>query len=139
SLRSCLATSTWLSPVRRRAAAIAAPSAAEISRFFSFAIFVFYAPLAKQNRCQYSGANTSPTRWGGTTTHLLLDRLAQANRAQSCGFELPTPGLMSFHNVTLPSAPNLYSSLPVVGLTPESQAAFSKMDEGVESGSPIPN
>src|SRR5262249_34287067 len=45
---------------------------------------------------------------------------------------------MSFHNVTLPSAPNLYSSWPVVGLKPESHAAFSKMDEGVESGSPIP-
>src|SRR5262249_29054732 len=43
---------------------------------------------------------------------------------------------MSFHNVTLPSAPNLYSSWPVALLRPESQAAFSKIDEGVESGSP---
>src|SRR5262249_17926057 len=102
---------------------------------FSFAIFDFYAPLAKQNRCQYNGANTSPTRWGGTTTHLLLDRLAQANRAQSCGNELGGPGLMSFQKVTLPSAPNLYSSVPVAELDPESHAAFSKMDEGVESGS----
>src|SRR5262249_51197053 len=43
---------------------------------------------------------------------------------------------MSFHKVTLPSAPNLYSSVPVAVLVPWSHAAFSKMDEGVESGSP---
>src|SRR5262249_9458293 len=61
---------------------------------------------------------------------------AQANRAQSVGNEPPGPGLMSFHNVTLPSAPNLYSSVPVSVLVPPSHAAFSKMDEGVESGSP---
>src|SRR5262249_47236870 len=42
---------------------------------------------------------------------------------------------MSFHNVTLPSAPNLYNSVPVALLLPCSHAAFSKMDEGVESGS----
>src|SRR5262249_60002817 len=55
---------------------------------------------------------------------------AQANRAQSAGNEPPGPGLMSFHNVTLPSAPNLYSSVPVALLVPCSHAAFSKMDEG---------
>src|SRR5262249_1190851 len=60
---------------------------------------------------------------------------AQANRAQSVGNEPPGPGLMSFHNVTLPSAPNLYSSVPVAVLLPWSHAAFSKMDEGVESRS----
>src|SRR5262249_30302741 len=61
-----------------------------------------------------------------------------ANVAQSYGNELFGGGAMSFHNVTLPSAPNLYSSVfgpPGPGLPPWSHAAFSKMDEGVESGS----
>src|SRR5262249_21394194 len=105
----------------------------------SFAIFVFYAPLAKQNRCQYNGANTSPTRWGGTTTHLLLDRPAQANRAQSNSNEPAGPGLMSFQKVTLPSAPNLYSSVPSFpAMVPWRHAAFWKMDAGVESRSSRP-
>jgi len=43
---------------------------------------------------------------------------------------------MSCRKVTLPSAPNLYSSVPVAVLVPWSHAAFSKMDVGVESGSP---
>src|SRR5262249_43026365 len=61
-----------------------------------------------------------------------------ANVAQSYGTELFGGGAMSFHNVTLPSAPNLYSSVfgpPGPGLLPWSHAAFRKMDEGVESGS----
>src|SRR5262249_25633216 len=63
----------------------------------------------------------------------------RANVAQSYGNEpFNCPGAMSFHNVTLPSAPNLYSSVfgpPGPGLLPWSHAAFWKMDEGVESGS----
>src|SRR5262249_47038705 len=62
----------------------------------------------------------------------------RANVAQSYGNELFGGGAMSFHNVTLPSAPNLYSSVfgpPGPGLLPWSHAAFSKMDGGVESGS----
>src|SRR5262249_3870858 len=130
----------------------------------SFAIFVFYAPLAKQNRCQYNGANTSRhTRLGkrrpsclavgrclSTTSrchrHPIYTARSRppglvptfqplANVAQSYGTEPFGPGLMSFHNVTLPSAPNLYSSVPSVGLVPWSHAAFWKMDEKVESGS----
>src|SRR5262249_56593638 len=38
-----------------------------------------------------------------------------ANRDQSSGNEPAAPGLMSFHKVTLPSAPNLYSSVPPFG------------------------
>src|SRR5262249_129205 len=45
---------------------------------------------------------------------------------------------MSFHKVTLASAPNLYSSVPLAELNPWSHAAFSKIDEGVESGSKAP-
>ena|SRR5262249_7056438 len=59
-----------------------------------------------------------------------------ANRDQSSGNEPAAPGLMSFHKVTLPSAPNLYSSVPPFALLLACRnAAFWKMDEGVESGS----
>src|SRR5262249_10617905 len=64
--------------------------------------------------------------------------LATGTGCQSYGNELFGGGAMSFHNVTLPSAPNLYSSVfgpPGPGLLPWSHAAFCKMDEGVESGS----
>src|SRR5262249_3991829 len=58
------------------------------------------------------------------------------NTAQSCGFELGAPGLMSFHNVKLPSAPSLYSSRPPFGLLALNHSALLNVDTGVESGSP---
>src|SRR5262249_51937513 len=60
---------------------------------------------------------------------------AYANSAQSCGNEPPSPGLMSFQRVKLPSAPNLYSSLPLFGLLALNHSALSNVDSGVESGS----
>src|SRR5262249_4744024 len=45
---------------------------------------------------------------------------------------------MSFQKVKLPSAPNLYSSLPSVGLLALNHSALLNVDSGVESGSPAP-
>src|SRR5262249_60618866 len=42
---------------------------------------------------------------------------------------------MSFQRVKLPSAPNLYSSLPLFGLLALNHSALSNVDSGVESGS----
>src|SRR5262249_3395465 len=112
SLRSCLATSTWLSPVRRRAAAIAAPSSAEISRFDMRA--------SGQLRAK----------------DVVFPSQAYPNTAQSCGNELAAPGLMSFQKVKLPSAPSLYSSTPpFAGLRALNHSALLNVDSGVESGS----
>src|SRR5262249_44768136 len=115
SLRSCLATSTWLSPARRRAAAIAAPSSAEISRFDMRA-----------------SGQLRPER----QFNVVFPSQAYPNTAQSCGFELAAPGLMSFQKVKLPSAPSLYSSLPpFAALLALNHSALLNVDSGVESGS----
>ena len=60
---------------------------------------------------------------------------AHPNTAQSCGDEFGNPGLMSFQKVKLPSAPNLYSSLPSMELWALNHNALSNTDNGVESGS----
>src|SRR5262249_29031402 len=60
---------------------------------------------------------------------------AYPNSAQSCGFEGGAPGLMSFQKVKLPSAPNLYSSVPPFGLLVLNHSALLNVDSGVESGS----
>src|SRR5262249_49816126 len=115
SLRSCLATSTWLSPARRRAAAIAAPSSAEISRFDMRA-----------------SGQLRPER----KFNVVFPSQAYPNTAQSCGNELAAPGLMSFQKVKLPSAPSLYSSTPpFAGLRALNHSALLNVDSGVESRS----
>ena len=50
---------------------------------------------------------------------------------QSRGNDPPGPGLMSFQKVKLPSAPNLYSSVPPFGLLALNHSALLNVDSGV--------
>src|SRR5262249_20577884 len=97
---------------RSRAAAITVPSSAEISRFDMQGVCGPSAMLEHAYIASYP------------------------NNAQSFGNESSSPGLMSFQKVKLPSAPNLYSSLPSVGWVPWNHSALLAADRGVESGSP---
>src|SRR5262249_101869 len=71
----------------------------------------------------------------GRDNNVVFPSQAYAKSAQSCGNEPPGPGLMSFQKVKLPSAPNLYSSVPPFGLLAWNHSALLNVDSGVESGS----
>src|SRR5262249_50035267 len=81
-------------------------------------------------------AGGGPGAWPGGPQNVVFPAASYPNTAQSFGKEPFGPGLMSFQKVKLPSAPNLYSSMPPFGLLALNHSALLNGYSGVGSGSP---